>query len=319
MRERVGGLPASVRHLVGMHFGWWDREGRPVESTAGKMIRPALVFGSCAAMGGEATDALAAGAAVELVHNASLLHDDIIDGDLHRRGRTALWAEMGVPAGILAGDALFFLAVDVLARAGAPFATEGVTRMVATVHDLIHGEHMDVLMEQRVEASVNACLDVARHKTASLLALSCALGAMAAKADACQITCMSEYGGHLGQAFQIVDDVLGIWGDAKVTGKPVGSDLTSGKKSLPVAYALSSGTQAADALREMYTEHEKIPAEQVERAMCLLQEAGARTWAVQETHRHVRYAKERLRYARPEPVAHEELVRLLEMVAVREK
>jgi geranylgeranyl diphosphate synthase type I len=123
LREAVSRLPERIRHPVGEHWGWWDSSDRPLQGRAGKTMRPALALLACEAVGGQTAAGVPAAVAVELVHNASLLHDDLIDGDRLRRGRPAVWAELGMPAAVLAGDALFFLAVQVLSQAPPPSTT----------------------------------------------------------------------------------------------------------------------------------------------------------------------------------------------------
>src|SRR2546430_7530241 len=119
LRAAVDRLPAAIRGVVGYHFGWYDGSGRSVNCPAGKLLRPALTLSCAQAVGGSADRAVDAALAVELVHNFSLLHDDVMDGDVTRRHRRAVWSQFGVPAAILAGDALLALAVEVLAGAGA--------------------------------------------------------------------------------------------------------------------------------------------------------------------------------------------------------
>lgn len=152
LRSRVHALPPQVRHAAGLHFGWWTDDGTVLDHPGvHKSVRPALVLLCCRAVGGDADAARAAAVAVELVHNASLLHDDIIDRDLLRRGRPALWAAKGVPAAILAGDALFFSAIQTLADA--PGAGRAVPVLLSAVQALIEGEYLDTLMKTGSDVS----------------------------------------------------------------------------------------------------------------------------------------------------------------------
>ncbi|OLT33222.1 hypothetical protein BJF79_08040 [Actinomadura sp. CNU-125] len=242
------------------HLGWQDVAGHPVTADGGKGIRARLVRLACEAVGGTAEQAVPAAVAVELAHNASLVHDDVIDGDELRRGRPAVWAVFGVPAAILAGDALFFLATEVLAERPPPLGGAGVCVLAGAIQQLIEGEHSDSEAEERPGGTLLEAEERAAAKTAALTAAAGALGALAAGAEADRIEGMRAYGLHLGLAFQFIDDLLGIWGDPARTGKPVGSDLASRKKSLPVVYALASPTPAGRALAELYETPRTSPA-----------------------------------------------------------
>jgi geranylgeranyl diphosphate synthase type I len=248
LRAAVATLPPAMSQIAGYHFGWQDHTGTTAGTRLGggwgKAVRSALVLGCAQAVGGRAADAIPAAVAVELVHNASLLHDDIIDGDSQRRHRPTVWAVFGKPAAILAGDALFFLSIEVLADGPAAIAVEAITRLTSTVQCLIDGEHADTLFEQHPEVSIEQCLNMATAKTAALIECACTLGALYGKASSDQVNALGRFGGHLGLAFQLADDLLGIWGDSVRTGKPGGSDLRNRKKTLPVITALTSDTPA---------------------------------------------------------------------------
>ncbi|MEE1821069.1 polyprenyl synthetase family protein [Streptomyces sp. BE20] len=230
IRTQVNRLPQHVRHLAGLHFGWWTDDRTHLDSPAdGKALRPALTLLACRAVGADPEAARPAAVAVELIHNASLLHDDIIDGDRTRRHRPALWAAKGIPAAILAGDALFFAAVQTLAQA--PRAEQTIPVLLESVQLLIEGEYLDILLETGTDAGEARALAVAVGKTGELLAAACALGAIAGGADPQRAEHLRAFGRHLGIAFQCADDLLGIWGDEQVTGKPALSDLRRRKVS----------------------------------------------------------------------------------------
>ncbi|MBT2442717.1 polyprenyl synthetase family protein [Streptomyces sp. ISL-36] len=318
VREAVETLPQEIRHPVGVHFGWWDEAGDPATGNSGKAVRPALALLACEAVGGEQAAGAPAAVAVELVHNASLLHDDIIDGDRMRRGRPAVWAALGVPAGILAGDALFFLACQVLLAAPAPLGTQGVSQLTAAVQALIGGEYVDTLFEKRSVVSVKECAVMTAGKTGALMAAACGLGALAGGAAEARVEHLRAFGAHLGAAFQLVDDLLGIWGDPRHTGKPVGSDLVFRKKSLPVAYACAADNAAGRELVRLYGRHDRLTAEESERAAHLVEKAGGRAWATSEARRHVRTAVERLSAAHPVPVVAAELTALAQLITERQ-
>ncbi|ADD41693.1 polyprenyl synthetase family protein [Stackebrandtia nassauensis] len=248
LRAAVAELEAPARRAAEYHFGWVDEAGRRVEANGGKALRPALTLLCAEAAGGQADEAVPAAVAVELVHNFSLLHDDVIDGDRTRRHRATVWAVFGRPTAILAGDSLLSLAFEVLAEsrpAGVGVLAEAVTR-------LNDGQLRDMDLETRVDVSLAECRDMAARKTGALMAAACRLGAESGGADGERAGRFADFGGALGLAFQAADDLLGIWGDAQVTGKPVGSDLVNRKRSLPVTAALAGRAPYAGRLREWY-------------------------------------------------------------------
>lgn len=279
LRAAVEALPASVRHIAGYHLGWWDERGARAGSGGGKAIRPTLVLLTAEAAGGAPEAAVPAAAAVELVHNFSLLHDDVMDGDATRRGRPTVWAVFGTADAILTGDALLALACDLLAASGHPAALDGVRALSAAVLNLVDGQHADVAFEARAQVEVAECVEMSGKKTGALLGCAAALGATVAGAHRDRISHLRDFGACLGMAFQHVDDLLGIWGDPAVTGKPAYADLHRRKKSLPVVAALASGTAAGSELAALY--HCERPLSTTERAHAadLIERAGGRAWS----------------------------------------
>ncbi|GAA5068015.1 geranylgeranyl diphosphate synthase type I [Thermocatellispora tengchongensis] len=279
LRPAIDTLPASMRHIAGYHFGWWDEHGEPIAADRGKAIRPALVLLMAEAMGGTATAAVPAAVAVELVHNFSLLHDDVIDRDATRRHRPTAWSVFGVSAAILAGDALLTLAFDILAASGDTVGPRAARQLSAAVLELTDGQNSDVGFETRDDVNLAECLRMAEGKTGALLGCACALGGLYGGARPEQIEHLADFGRHLGLAFQFVDDLLGIWGDPRVTGKPVHSDLRNRKKSLPVVAALTSGTPEGRELAGLYSGDRPLTGPELGRAAALVDAAGARAWS----------------------------------------
>ncbi|HEX2131805.1 MAG TPA: family 2 encapsulin nanocompartment cargo protein polyprenyl transferase [Actinophytocola sp.] len=279
LRAAVDTLPTSMRRIAGYHLGWWDADGGGEAAPAGKALRPALVLLSAAVTGGSPRESVPAAVAVELVHNFSLLHDDVMDGDITRRHRPTAWHQFGIGAAILAGDALLTCALDILAASGHPAAGRAMRMLSAAVQDLVDGQSADMAFEQRDAVAVGECEAMAARKTAALLGCSCALGALFGGAGDEQVRRMRLFGEHLGLAFQHVDDLLGIWGDPAATGKPVYSDLRNRKKSLPVVSALASGTAAGRELAALYAHTEPLSGAELERAAALVETAGGRAWS----------------------------------------
>ncbi len=323
LRAAVDTLPSSMRRIAGYHFCWWNEHGQPdlapgVKATGGKAIRPALVLLSAQAVGGVPAVAVPAAAAVELVHNFSLLHDDVIDGDVTRRHRPTAWSVFGLNAAILAGDALLTLALDVLATSGHPAATDGTRMLSAAVQDLVEGQSMDLDFEQRTQVEMAECQRMAEGKTGALLRCACAVGALFGGGSPEQVQCLRGFGAHLGLAFQHVDDLLGICGDPAVTGKPVYSDLRSRKKSLPVVAALTSGTPSGRELAALYHRDQPLTDIDLARAADLIDTAGGRAWSHTQVDDLLVQAMRDLQAASPTERAAEELGALARLATHRD-
>jgi geranylgeranyl diphosphate synthase type I len=313
-RAAVNRLPGRLRQIVGYHAGWWDADGRP-SGGGGKAVRPALTLAAARATGGDgaAVAAIPAGVAVELVHDFSLLHDDIMDGDPIRRHRPAAWTVFGVGETLLAGDAALALALDVLAD------QSGLRVLTGALLGLCSGQSADLAFETRSTVTLDECVQMAAGKTGALLAAACQLGAISAGAPADQAEAFGGFGHHLGMAFQLVDDLLGIWGDPAVTGKPVFSDLASRKKSLPVVAALTSETSAGKELVRLYQGADPLDEAAMAWAAYLIKKAGAQDWAQREADAHLSTALDCLE--RADPVGSEatdDLLALAKMMARRD-
>jgi geranylgeranyl diphosphate synthase type I len=318
LRAAIDTLPSAIRRIAGYHFGWWDEHGHPERANGGKAIRPTLVLLSAHAVGGVPAAAVPAAAAVELVHNFSLLHDDVMDGDLTRRHRPTAWSVFGVNAAILAGDALLTLAVDVLAASGHPAATEATRMLSAAVQELVDGQCSDLAFEQRAQIELAECLRMAEGKTGALMGCACAVGASFGGGSPRQVQYLRNFGEHLGLAFQHVDDLLGIWGGPAVTGKPVYSDLHSRKKSLPVVAALTSDTPAGRELAALYHRDQPLSDADLVHAAELIEIAGGRVWSQAQADDLLAQAMRELRSARPTGRAAEELGALAQSATHRD-
>ncbi|MFF9016136.1 polyprenyl synthetase family protein [Streptomyces sp. NPDC014870] len=294
LREALSGLPASVRELAFLHFDSCSRPDAPLD--VGKLYRAALTLAWNRALGGDQGQALHAAVAVELVHNASLLHDDVIDGDRLRRGRQTVWALRGPAAGILAGNALFFLAVQQLNTAGDPLSTSGVAELASAVQHMIDGEWADTRVPQDADAYLSAC----EGKTGALIGAACALGALTAGATEHRIGQVRAFGLHVGAAFQVTDDLLNLWGDPEQTGKPHRGDLANGRNSYPVLAALGAGSDASASLRSMLVPGQASRTAMLERCAELVEEAGGRAAAGQLAARHLEQALTILDHACPD-------------------
>ncbi|MFC9971121.1 polyprenyl synthetase family protein [Spirillospora sp. NPDC127200] len=308
LRQAVDRLPPSVARVARYHFGWATADGSPLPPTDGswgKGTRSALVLACAEAVGGDRTRAVPAAVAVELVHNASLIHDDIIDNDALRRHRPAVWAAFDPATAILTGDALFFLAVQALtADLPRAVAARAVPTLLDSVQHLIEGELADHAYQHRSHVTVDQALQVAAGKTGALMRDACRLGACCGGGDDHQVLQLGRFGGDCGIAFQLADDIAGIRDGTDRTGKPAGSDLRNGKKTIPIITALNTptGTPAGPA---------DLPAD---RLAALVHDTGALQATEHLTRLHLRQARDHLQTARPAPAAHRALLALLDLL-----
>jgi geranylgeranyl diphosphate synthase type I len=305
---------SKMRYMLAYHMGW-EGEGAGAEAR-GKRVRPLLTLLCAMAAGGDWEKALPGAAAVELVHNFSLLHDDIQDESPTRRGRRTVWTIWGVAQAINAGDALFALAQLIVLDLGEKVSTEAgllASRVLQqTCLHLTQGQFLDLSYEERTDLKVHDYWPMVGGKTAALLSASTQIGALAAQADTARIESYRRFGELLGLAFQVQDDLLGIWGDAALTGKSTASDLVSGKKSLPVLYGLGINGNFA----QRWTKG-SISADEVKNLADLLEAEGGRAFVEQEADRLTNNALESLREARPEGEAKEALEELAEYLLKR--
>ncbi|HEV2638547.1 MAG TPA: family 2 encapsulin nanocompartment cargo protein polyprenyl transferase [Actinocrinis sp.] len=318
LRAAVDTLPGAMHRINGYHLGWLDAAGQPTGAGVGKVVRPALVMAAAEAFGGRAEDCVPAAAAVELVHNFTLLHDDVMDNDATRRHRPTAWAVFGVPDAILAGDALHGLAQRLLADDPHPASARAAGRLASCLIELCEGQHADCAFETRTDVSIEECLAMAEAKTGALLGSACALGALYAGAGEPAVAAMDAFGRQIGLAFQLIDDLIGIWGDPAVTGKQTGADLVARKKSLPVVAALVSGTAAGAQLAELYFGDQPLGPEEVRRAARCVEQAGGREWARAQADRRIAAALAQFELLVPDQARGRDLLLLAELVTRRD-
>lgn len=324
---RYGGLFGMLHY----HLGWADAAFNPCQAQSGKRVRPVFCLLACEACGGDWEQALPAAAGIELLHNFSLIHDDIEDRDGTRRGRPTVWALWGEAQAINAGDTLFALAQLALLRLSA----RGVpaTTVVAALRLFNHtclaltaGQYLDIGFEGRANVSVADYLAMIEGKTGALVACACEMGALIAAAldpsaalrrgsgHSARREHLRSFGHHLGLAFQMRDDVLGIWGAPAVTGKPAGADVARRKKSLPILYGLERSAE----LRALLAQ-EILSATDVHRATELLEETQSREYAEQLAREHHTQALAALEQASLQGPAAQALHELAEALLSRER
>jgi geranylgeranyl diphosphate synthase type I len=286
------------------------------------LVRPALCLACCEAVGGDAAQAIPAAVAIELLHNFTLIHDDIEDASETRHGRPTLWRTFGVPLAINAGDGMFALAHRTLLRlAGTGVPAERVLDAARVLDDaciaLCEGQHRDLGFETRADVTAAAYEEMIAGKTAALLSASAAIGGIAGGADARTVAGLAEAGRLLGLAFQVQDDVLGVWGEAAATGKPVADDIRARKKSYPVVWAFEHAEETdRRELRRLYASSE-IDEPGVKRVLAILDAAGARPAARAAAEGHARSAIDTLRSLPLDETRRDEIESLAGMIASR--
>lgn len=288
--------PSPLRGILQYHFGWVDQNFAPTVSDSGKRLRPVLSLLVFEALTGNHGPALPAAAALEMIHNFTLIHDDIEDNDLERRGRPTVWSIWGKPQAINAGDYLYTLAFQTLHRLDpARFSPEqrlAVQQVVVEAClELTIGQDMDMRFEQSLAVTTAMYIDMVSKKTGQLLTASMVVGAMLGTPDEVMIGHYREFARNIGIAFQIRDDMLGIWGDAAKTGKSVDNDIRRKKKTLPVLYTLNqlSGPQR-DKLHALYAAAEPLMDGEIAFVRHCLAEAGAQPYTRQAADGYIEAA-----------------------------
>jgi len=297
----------QLYEILQYHMGWQDN--RKKNKPRGKRIRPLLVLLSCSAAGGDWQKALPAAAAVELVHNFSLIHDDIEDNSPLRHGRATVWKKWGIPQAINAGDAMFTLAhLEVVHLADfIPLASaiKAVEILQTTCLNLTQGQYLDLEFETRNDVTIEEYWHMVEGKTAALVATSAGLGAISALCDEKTCEIYHSFGRLLGLAFQAQDDYLGIWGNSALTGKSNQSDLITGKKTLPVLYGL---TNAGEFARQWI--QKPIHPDRVKELIRLLEVEGGKEYTQQKASSLIEQALGNLQGAHPSGIAKDLLIKL---------
>jgi geranylgeranyl diphosphate synthase type I len=303
--------PPEMAGIIGYHFGWLDQDFRPAHSSSGKMFRPAICLLVYESITGEYQPALPVAASIEIIHNFSLLHDDIEDNDVERRGRPTAWTIWGQPRVINVGDYVFsmaYRALHLLDPAQIPL------ERILAIHQLINnacielteGQDADIRFETLPEVSTEMYLDMVYKKTGVLVEAAILSGAKAATSDETIIQNYANFAQNIGLAFQIRDDVLGIWGDSTETGKSTKNDIRKKKKTLPVLYTL--GQVSGERKKKMtsyYAQPEPLTDPEIEFVRECLEWADARSYAqaVAETYRQKSFdALDRIGAANPAQV-----------------
>ena len=328
-RRGCGTLPTrafgqgDVYGVLRYGMGRADASGRPIETSTGKAMRPTLCLFACEATGGDPVQAMPAAVALEYVHNFSLIHDDIQDGDETRHHRPTIWKLWGVPRAIVAGNVLRTLADIALSDAGPRgLSDDDVLELSDTLTgaylEMIEGQFLDLSYESRGDISLDEYLGMIARKTGALIRCSLELGAYVGSRDPDTVEAFRRCGRALGLVFQVKDDVLGVWGDPDSTGKPVGADVRRKKNSFPVVHAMANASGAdAETLEYVYGKDEPSD-EDVTAVLDVMQRLGTRRRADDLTERHAREALDALAPVEMAPDAKHQVEELAHFLLVRE-
>ncbi len=278
-RKDVGFLYDMMRY----HLGWVSQDFRSVPDRGGKKLRPGLCLLTSKAISMDFSNAVPVASAIEVVHNFSLIHDDIEDSDVRRRDRPTLWRLWGIPQAINTGDGMLVLAnLTILRLLGKGIELDKTIEIVRilneTIITMVEGQHQDLDFESRTDVDVEEYLEMIEKKTASLIECSTRLGAIVASDSEYCVNSFSDFGRNLGMGFQIADDILGIWEPSNL-GKEGPSDILKRKKTLPVIHALSQ-PDLGERLGALYKKR-SLRTKEIDEALSILDEAGSRKYATE--------------------------------------
>ena len=314
--------PAAYYGMMRYHLGWADEQLRPAKGPTGKRTRPLVCLLACGAVGGEIEAALPAAAALELLHNFTLIHDDIEDEDEYRHHQPTLWYLWGAPQAINAGDGLHVLAYSALldltrSHADAHTVLEIFQLLTETSLRITEGQHLDLEYEERTNITTADYLDMIARKSAAIIRCATGIGVRLGGGTAQEVVSLERYGEALGIAFQICDDILGLWGTPELTGKPVGADLARRKKTYPVVYALTHARGVERTTLQRFFAAAQPTATQLNDVRRVIEQMGA----IEQAQQLVDDFSDRARAALaplPLSAAREALLELADRLAVRE-
>jgi geranylgeranyl diphosphate synthase type I len=315
--------PKKLYDMMRYHLGWLDENHKPLDHYRGKRFRPILCLLTYYALSGVYDKAFPAAASIELIHNFSLIHDDIEDRDEERRHRPTVWKLWGDAQAINAGDGMHVFANLAALRLRDRNVTdykiiEILLILNETVMTLCEGQYLDISYEKRLGVSTKEYLDMIYRKTGALIESSIVVGAVLATEDKMIVKEFSKFGRDLGMAFQIRDDIIGTWGETKDTGKPKGSDIENKKKTLPVIYTFEKCTMEEKKKLERIYNKEKLGKEDVSFVIGLMEDKGAYDYSRKKASNYERNALAALKGLKLNREAEEKLIRLTQFLIKRE-
>lgn len=297
------GMPPLLYRMMRYHLGWLDEHGEPARAPAGKRLRPLLCLIVCEGYGAPYRRALPAAAAIELLHNFTLIHDDVQDRSAERRHRRTVWNIWGDAQAINAGDAMYAvtrLALLGLRETGLPAEAvlDAAALMDRTCLRICEGQCLDVDFEDQKTVDRATYMAMIERKTAALIGCAMELGALVAGAPASERVTMRELGESIGLAYQVQDDILGIWGNPAVTGKPAADDIRDRKKTLPIIHALATASAEDRARLDTVFAGKEVDDAGIATVLAILERTGARQFCEGEAARLYEQTESRLARAR---------------------
>ena len=314
----------DLQTMLRYPLGLGDEHGNPTLSNQGKGLRSSLCMFACEAVGGLPEQALSAAVAIELVHNFSLIHDDIHDGDRERHHRPTVWAIWGAPMALQAGNVMRILADLSIQQLPhhqvAPEIVAMCSKLLTSAYlETVEGQYLDLDFEGRTDIDTSNYLDMISRKTGALIRCSLQLGALTGNADAKTVQALTTCGQYLGAVFQIRDDYLGIWGYEEETGKAAGNDIRRKKNSLPLVYALEQAVNMEkEQLQSIYAK-EQVEDRDVASTLALLADLGASDHVQRLAQDYATRALESLDGLELMPGAREEFQELVEFLLTRQR
>jgi geranylgeranyl diphosphate synthase type I len=274
-------FPRPLYDMMKYHLGWLDADLKPIEQYRGKRFRPTLCLLTYSALSGVYDKVLPAAAALELIHNFSLIHDDIEDMDEERRHKPTVWKLWGVPHAINVGDGMHVMANLAALRLREVNVTSSkivdvMEILSRTIIELCEGQYLDMSFEGRTDVTTDMYLEMISKKTAALIEASTYIGAVLATNNQTIMEHFRKFGRKIGVAFQIVDDILGIWQKTERTGKPAASDIRNKKKTMPILYAFEKASKEDKRILEETFKKEVLGEEDINRVLRILEKVGAR-------------------------------------------
>ena len=322
LRQDVPGNESEVYKMLRYCMGWADKDGNPMDFTVGKLLRPSLCLFACESLGTPPERALHAAVTLELIHNFSLIHDEIQDFDQNRHHRPTLWTLWGVPKALIAGDVLKIMAESAFTNLPhfEPVANsiKCMSLVTEACLEMIEGQYLDINFEGRIDIGLEQYMNMISLKTGALIRCSVEVGANVATSGNFDITSKFRRSGiYLGYLFQITDDILGVWGLEEETGKSSGSDLKRKKNSLPIVYAMAAASKSSkSAIQRVYSK-EELSDNDVQEILEILETSESRVYCQDLAEIYARKAINVIRDANIEPEKLKEYQDLCEYLTVR--
>ena len=324
LRSDLSQRHSFVYDMLRYYMGWADETGAPVAATTGKAVRPSLCLFGCEAVGGTVSQAIPAAVALEFIHNFSLVHDDIQDEDETRHGRKTIWAVWGKPKALVSGNVLRVVADTALHRLlssglDASRAVTAAQLLTEAYLEMIEGQYLDISFEGRHDIGMDDYRRMISRKTGALLRCSLNIGAAVGADDPGTVAAFRECGRALGYVFQIRDDVLGVWGQEDVTGKPVGADIRRKKNSYPVVHAMENAGDGDSARLSRIYEKDELDETDVASVLEVMDRVGVREQAHAEVGEWADIAMQALAPVELSPSAREEIEEFTHFLMVRDR